>query len=398
MSSEAFFRLAQSGALKHVRVPTMVLALVVGAQSGCVWPGLVAKDGALFQKGVSVAGAAGTDSALCTLATAGPDATRMLSKPEGTPGGSTFREVCDRSGTRSANLQRPGEWTGMVGELIHQPLGDGIVGESRHASGYLFRVRNARGIAILFPGLAMPADGWITQRFAAAAAGHGYATFALIRDETRSQVVFDPVLEAHRGRLAAGALLGICDVAANARVAFVGYSLGGMEALLAARDAADVDRRQAGARAVVLDPVLDPARVARHLDKGTPHLRSLSVDTMQAFFRRILRDRYGEQTLSFDGLLSRTDASGAMTNPKVDAPATWICERDIDATIFLSTTDPVLGNRQRTVLRCVRPGVKKRSAFVPGHIPFACNLTLFSEMAAAMALPSASTSGATPTF
>jgi hypothetical protein len=163
-------------------------------------------------------------------------------------------------------------------------------------------------------------------------------------------------------------------------VGFVGISLGGMEALLANREALAVGLR---ARAAVLDPLMDPDLTASNLD-STWH--SASVDSMQAYFRRILAGRYQEKPLpSFHEILNRVStAHPPSTVLSRDAPSKWLCQAPRDAySIFLSDTDPVLGDAQREFAkRCDWP---LKPAGAPGHTPLACNLGLFESMIKAVA-------------
>jgi hypothetical protein len=155
----------------------------------------------------------------------------------------------------------------------------------------------------------------------------------------------------------------------------VGISLGGLEALLANREAL---KQGMDTRAGVLDPVLDAVRVAQNLDS---YWHSVAVDTMQAFFQRILSSRYGETPIpSFADVISRVRShTGAVTDFDRDAPSVWLCGAKRDAySIFLSEKDPVLGEKQREFARsCGFPLLPARAL---GHVPLACRLELFDEM------------------
>jgi len=342
-----------------------VLLAAASAPIGCgLSPKLVADDGPLFTPGFPWIGVR-TDGALCSLASVGPDATNMVTPPAAVPEAESIARRC-------AN---PGAGTGF-GERVSQPIGPS---GTTPAHGYLYRAPHARGIIVLFSGLGMPTDGWVTQRFASLAAQRGYTTFALIRDETSIPIRFDPVAEAHRGIFAARAIRTSCGVDPAALTSFLGYSLGGLEALLAARDAASVAPDLGPTKAVVLDPVLDPPKAAHNLDKW---FRSVAVDAMQDVFHRILRGRYHEKSdTSFDEVLARSDAETSQTRLARDAPSTWLPKTTtVSATIFLSKTDPALGDEQRAALAHVPASIVRRDIGSPGHIPFACEPSIFSIM------------------
>ena len=339
-------------------------ALVIFCASGCswFWPSLVrdSPDRPLFDSGFPLVGGASPDSALCSLATVGPDATLLVSPPAAHGPAAPVDLVCAQPAPPIAPTSR-----GRIGELI--AVAD--------ATGYLYRVRGARGIVVVYSGLAMPASGWINERFAETASRAGYATFALVRKEDDRPIYFDPVREARRGLAAAAALRGKCDLDPDAAIGAAGISMGGMEALIAAREGR---RRGLDVRAVALDPLLDPVLAARHLDS---FWHSVSTDSMQVYFRRILRGRYEEQGgRSFTDILGRVgDHPEAQTSLPADAPSSWLCGSTEQVTIFLSRYDPVLGMKQREFLNnCA--GVAPVMLDVPGHTPLACRLETFDEM------------------
>jgi hypothetical protein len=241
--------------------------------------------------------------------------------------------------------------------------------------GYLFNAPFATGLVVAFSGLGMPAGGWINERFAEAGARRQFLTFALVRDETPRPIYFDPLREARRAIEAARQIVQTCRVAAPGDIRFVGISLGGLEALLANREAL---QQGMVTRAGVLDPVLDAVRVAQNLDS---YWHSLAVDAMQAFFQRILSSRYGEwPVLPFADVINRVRShTDAVTDFDKDAPSVWLCGAKRDAySIFLSDKDPVLGEAQREfALSCGFPVLPARA---PGHVPLACRLELFDEM------------------
>jgi hypothetical protein len=353
------------------------LAVLGAVATGCsaFWPTVVrdSPDEPLFHSGFPLVGGARLDGALCSLATVGPEATRLVSPPEAVSGAIPLDLACSGAGPlhRSSSRGRPGTLV-----RIETPSGD--------IFGYLYRdFASASGVMVAFSGMGMPASGWVNERFAEVASARGLLTFALVRDEAVRPIAFDPMREARRGVEAAQQISGACGVSPAAPLAFVGISLGGMEALLAARGAL---ARGLEARAAVLDPLLDPALAADNLD-STWH--SAAVDSMQAYFRRILAGRYGERpTPSFRAVLSRRTAESV---PERDAPSAWLCASPQRAyAVFLSDTDPVLGNSQREFgYACKWPF---RKAAAPGHTPLACNLDLFPQMIDALSPPPATLS------
>jgi hypothetical protein len=148
--------------------------------------------------------------------------------------------------------------------------------------------------------------------------------------------------------------------------------MGGLEALLAARDAPG----GAGARTAVLDPVLDFDRVAANLD-GTFH--DVSTDAMQTYFQRIMAGRYRVAPVRFSRVIERVPPTGRMTSLEKDVPSGWLCQGAVERyAVFLSQTDPVLGDAQRAELES--RGFPFRRTAAAGHIPLACDLALFEAM------------------
>lgn len=339
------------------------------------WPAVTPRDpkAPVFHTSAPARWVADLDPALCSLATVGPEVTRLIHPPPKLPPHSSAEDWCAGE-PQPPNKPSPCR-SAMVGQLVSVSFAQGS------ADGYLYRIPNATGIVVVFAGLGMPPDGWINQRFAGEASRRGFATFAIVRVETRRPMRFDPLAEAHRGILAAKSLRGRCGIAGNARVAFLGISMGGMEALLAARDVAVVAPELHGAPASVLDPLLSPEDAADNFDS---FWHGVSVDAMQTYFRRLLVGRYGAPKcgVRFGDLLS--PAPGIRTNLKKDAPARWLCGQSVGERfhVFLSATDPVLGDDQRERLEeCGFPTVAVRS---PGHTPLACELSLFERMVTAI--------------
>ena len=266
--------------------------------------------------------------------------------------------------------------SGRTGQLVRVETALGPM------SGYLYAARPATGLVVAFSGLGMPPAGSINQRFAEVGARQGLVTFAPVRDEAARPISFDPVREARRALDAAGQILRACRIGAPADLSFVGISLGGLEALLANREAL---QQGLSTRAAVLDPLLDVQRAAASLDGKAS---SPSVDSVHDFFRRILTGRYQEEPpLSFRKVLARTGSGpGSLSDLHADAPSAWLCGARHDAyAIFLSDTNPALGDGQREFARAC--GFPTRKAHAPGHIPLACRLALFEEMLGALREP-----------
>jgi hypothetical protein len=357
------------------------LASVCLFTSGCswFWPAMVRKDpdAELFHSRFPLAGPMRTDGAICALATVGPDATTLVSRPVPDGDAAQLGDWCAEVAPDPPGLR------GRIAQLVE------VQGEFGPVRGLLFRVQGARGVLVAFSGLGMPASGWVNERFAELAARRGFATFAPIRDETARPMYFDPRREARRALGGALAIVEHCKIPGR-RLAFVGVSMGGMEALLANRAALEAGL---ATRAAVLDPVLDPSAVTDHLDS---FWHSFGTDTMQAYFRRILRGRYGEpKSTSFREMLTRSTEE-AETIPSRDAPKVWLCDEDGGAyTVFLSDRDPVLGTAQADFLHAPGCRVRPRRAGVKGHVGLACRLGLFDEMIDACA-PAASPEPAAP--
>jgi pimeloyl-ACP methyl ester carboxylesterase len=359
------------------RRSTAVSLAITVLIAGCTWPRVVpvSPNDPLYASGFPLVGTANLDAALCSLSSVGGDIARLVSPPDDTSHALSLDDACP--------AQRSADGPPLAGVLVETSPAGGDLGFRVPIRGYLHAVPDATGILVLFAGLAMPSDGWINERFTEWAASRGYASFALVRDESTRPIRFDPRAEALRGLRAAQQLRGRCGLASNARVAFIGVSMGGMEALLAARYAPTMGAEFAGARAVVLDPIIAPEAVAANLDR---YWRSLSVDAMQAFFRRILVARYSEPlNVSFSELLGRTRRTSdrpTLTDPEGDTPARWLCRERVPATIFLSSTDPALGDEQREAIACPGASFARRDTGVPGHIPLGCNLDLFRQIVA----------------
>jgi hypothetical protein len=348
----------------------LALAALWLCGGGCswLWPTVVRTSPSepLFHTGFPLVGGLRLDGALCSLVSIGPDATRVVSCPEPLAGAVPPEEACG-----------PGrDEHGRVARLVRVETRYGPV------HGYVFAVRPATGVLVAFAGLGMPPDGWINSRFAAVASRQGFVTFAPVRDESPHPIYFDPVREARRATEAARLVGEACHVGAPADLAFVGISLGGLEALLANRDALE---RGLATRAAVLDPVLDVHLATANLDS---FWHGIAVDSVQGYFRRILTGRYGEDPPpQFEEVMNRTSAHPeAMTALRSDAPSAWLCGAQRDAfAVFLSDTDPVLGDAQRDFAE--RCGFPLRRARVPGHTPLACRLELFDEMIAELRPP-----------
>jgi len=309
----------------------------------------------------------GLDGAMCSLASVGPDAT-LLPAPPPPPG-----EAMDLA--RACRGGQPPR-----GQLVEVETSVGKV------LGHLTLAPDASGVLLAFSGMGMPADGWVNRRFAERALPLGLATFAVVRRETRP-IVLDPLREAKGGLEAARRLREACGLDPRRPVAVVGISMGGMEALLAGREARAIGLE---ARTAVLDPVLDVGLAAGHLDASW---QGVADNAMGDYFRRILQGRWGEPAgTRFADLIARLGpGAGALTDPVLDSPAAWLCGAPPERfTVVLSTGDPVLGAAQRERVTGCFPVV---DAGVPGHTPLACRLDLFDELLAAA---SRAAPGATP--
>lgn len=344
------------------RTARLALTALAVWGGGCswLWPTVVRTSPRepLFHTGFPLVGPLRLDGALCSLVSLGPDATRLVRPPEPVRGARLPEEAC------AAAAKVPGVPQPVRLETRHGPV-----------EGYLFGHPRAAGVAVALTGLAMPADGWINVRLAEAAARRGLLTFAQARDETARPMYFDPVREARRAVEAAERLAAVCGIEEPGDLAFVGISMGGLEALLANREAR---RRGLRTRAAVLDPVLDLGLATEQLD-GFWH--GMAADAVQAYFRRILSGRYGEDPPPrFADVARRTVAHPGAQSGEPDAPSAWLCGEERDGyTVFLSDGDPVLGDEQRAF--AVRCGFPLRESNAPGHTPLACRPELFDELA-----------------
>ena len=348
--------------------------------SGCasVTPQAVSPDIAqpVFEPGAVLRGPFALGPALCSLATVGLDVTLLPAQPGGPSENQipALSKVCAAPADEEHQLSTGprGLWARLDGADAW--AGDPQRLEARRSgiSALVYRVPEPKGLAILFTGLAMPADSDALRHFAVALARRGWLTAVVVRDESIGG--FDPRWEAHRGLALAAALRSSC-ARGEPPVAFLGLSMGGLEALLAARDAA-VRPALGQPRAVVLDPVLDMREVADHLD-STFH--RISTDAMQTYFQRIMAGRYRRAPVRFTCEMDRRPPTGRMTDPDADAPAAWLCDGPVRRySIFLSATDPVLGDEQRRRLEARAFSFERTE--VGGHIPLACDLELYERM------------------
>ncbi len=342
----------------------LALAMLALSSAGCswLWPSIVrtSPDEPLFHTGFPLVGGLRLDGALCSLVSLGPDASRVVSRPEPTDGAVSLEQACQ---------QIPPDAASRLPLLVRVSTAYGEL------HGYLFAVRPATGLVVAFSGLGMPPAGWINERFAETAAREGLVTFAPMRDESPRPIYFDPVREAFRALDAAQQIATACRIGAPADLGFLGISLGGLEALLANREAL---QRGMATRAVVLDPILDIGLATANLDS---FWHGLAVDSVQGYFRLILTGRYGEDPPpGFADVMMRTASHPeAMSDLRRDAPSAWLCGARREAyAVFLSDTDPVLGDAQRAFARAC--GFPLQDARAPGHTPLACRLELFEEM------------------
>ncbi len=338
---------------------------VLSAGCSAIWPTVVRTHPTdpLFHSGFPLVGGARMDGAVCSLATLGPETTRVVSPPEPLLGAVSPEEACRES------MIAPAVARGRPGVLVRTSTALGDV------YGYLYPARSASGLVVAFSGLGMPPDGWINERFAEIGAKRGLATFAPVRDESPRPIYFDPLREARRALEASVRIGEACRLGARADLRFVGISLGGLEALLANREALGSGR---ATRAAVLDPLMDVQDAVANLDS---FWHSLAVDVMQAYFRRIVAGRFGEwPPPRFADVMARVRSHPeALTSLEKDVPSAWLCGADRGAyTILISDTDPVLGDGQRGFARSC--GFPLEPAHAPGHTPLACRLELFDEL------------------
>lgn len=345
----------------------LLLCALVAWSAGCstIWPTVVRTrpTDPLFRSGFPLAGGMRMDGAICSLATIGPEATRVVSPPEPLLGAVSPEEACRESAIAPAAAR------GRPGVLVKTSTSLGDV------YGYLYPAPSTSGLLVAFSGLGMPPDGWINERFAQLGAQRGLATFAPVRDESARPIYFDPLREVRRALEAAVRIGEACRLGAQAELRFVGISLGGLEALLANRESLVSGR---ATRAAVLDLLMDVGHAVSNLDS---YWHSLSVDMMQAYFRRILAGRFEEwPPPRFAEVMARVRAHPeALTSLERDVPSAWLCGADRTAyTILLSDTDPVLGDAQRDFARSC--GFPLEPARAPGHTPLACRLELFDEL------------------
>ena len=272
----------------------------------------------------------------------------------------------------------PGEWVWLDGATAWAEEPVRVDARQTDVLAVLYRVPEPRGIAILFAGLAMPADAEVMRRFADALARRGWLSAVVLRDDSISG--FDPRWEAHRGLALARELRRLCAAGREPALAFLGVSMGGLEALLAGRDA---PASLGPVRVAVLDPVLDFRAVASHLDS---FFHDVSTDAMQTYFQRIMAGRYRVAPVRFADVLTRVPPSGRMTSLERDEPTRWLCEGPVERyRVFLSRLDPVLGDAQRASLEA--RGFPFRRTAAAGHVPLACDLSLFDAMVEAATGP-----------
>jgi len=363
--------------------------------AGCsaVEPRAVSPDLAepVFASGWLLQGSLSLEPGFCSLATVGLDVTVLpaeLPPPEHTR--PLERGCQDAIAAPSlSSTGSPGEWIRLDGAVawVDEPVR--VEARRTDVLAVLRRVPEPRGIAILFAGLAMPADSDVMRRFADALARRGWLSATVLRDDSISG--FDPLWEAHRGLALARELRRVCAPGAPA-FAFLGLSMGGIEALLAGRDASG-SVGAADIRVAVLDPVLDFRAVASHLDG---YFHDVSTDAMQTYFQRIMAGRYRMAPVRFGDILARVPPTGRATRLDQDPPSAWLCDGPVNRyRVFLSRFDPVLGDEQRAALEA--RGFPFRRSTAAGHIPLACDLSLFDLMVdAATGPPSPDAGGCRP--
>jgi len=358
--------------------------LIVLAGCSAVEPRAVSPDLSepVFASGWLLQGSLSLEPGFCSLATVGLDLTVLpaeLPPPENArPVGLACRDAV--APLLPSSTGSPGEWVRLDGATAWAEEPVRVDARQTDVLAVLYRVPEPRGIAILFAGLAMPADAEVMRRFADALARRGWLSAVVLRDDSISG--FDPRWEAHRGLALARELRRLCAAGREPALAFLGVSMGGLEALLAGRDA-PASLGPADVRVAVLDPVLDFRAVASHLDS---FFHDVSTDAMQTYFQRIMAGRYRVAPVRFADVLTRVPPSGRMTSLERDEPTRWLCEGPVERyRVFLSRLDPVLGDAQRASLE--ERGFPFRRTAAAGHVPLACDLSLFDAMVEAATGP-----------
>lgn len=225
-----------------------------------------------------------------------------------------------------------------------------------------------RGVVVVFAGLSMSPEAPILRDLADRLADRGFIVARKLRHETVDGVAprklrLDPVSEA-RGGISLGRQL--ADRCETKHVEFVGMSLGGAEALIAAREAPGPT--------VVIDPLIDLEATVQWLRGGDlrhpKKILSLSREVMLEFFRLVIHGRYGVAGTLGDAL---ANADLGETVRSRDMPHAWLSGVSTEwregMRVFLSAWDPVLGDKGRELLD---PNVIRRIA-IEGHIPIYCD-------------------------
>ena len=123
------------------------LAVAALLATGCsaFWPTVVrdSPDQPLFHSGFPLVGGARLDGALCSLATVGPDATRLVSPPEAVTGAIPLDLACSGAGPLHRAFSR-----GRAGMLVRVETPSGVI------FGYLYRdFAAANGVLVAFSGM-----------------------------------------------------------------------------------------------------------------------------------------------------------------------------------------------------------------------------------------------------
>ncbi|MCB9610449.1 MAG: hypothetical protein H6716_27925, partial [Polyangiaceae bacterium] len=322
--------------------PRTLLLCAAGLASSCIpkfIPPTPPEDGGIVVRVV--------EDAVCSLLTVGNETRQVLSG--------------DHDSGETASLDQVAAWLREMPETTAmRPPAFHVVIETPHGpvEGWLESLHDAEGLVVYFSGLGMYGDGPLAEDFSLAASHQGMASFRVERDADARPYVLDPVLEAQRAVEAAT----LISTALNlpSRRVYEGVSMGGWEALLAAR----IDREAA---AVVRDPVLAPMAVAAHFDRPGPD----PVDQLVAqFFRRMAVERHGEDVRTPFRVFMERVRQGH-TDPEADAPERWLCELPLEERerfgIHLSRADPALGKENRAGLAaCDFPVTLSTRS---GHIP-----------------------------
>ena len=217
-----------------------------------------------------------------------------------------------------------------------------------------------RGVQVLFAPFGQTPEDPLMQELAVRLAEAGYVVVRVLREESYGTLLLDPVAEARRGAALGGHVRAVCKIEASVR--FGGASLGGAEALIAARV-------EPQSPVVVIDPLVDIEATVAWLESWSP---SLSRVAMKQYFRGIVAQRFGSGRTSLVGALR--EARTGSTSLARDMPAHWLEEMNADwwahVHVFLSRRDYALGSAGRDVFQRHHGSVTVLP--VDGHVALFC--------------------------